>query len=135
MRCQNCNKFTGLTFDDEPEFQDGPDIDEDGRITGSVRIVRATECCGDEAKEAIFDVEEEIDEVVANAHNGDGHQLSVECDHLDPVEEGGGRYAKSYFGASCSLEVRCSCQKEGDEALVVIEWSDKIPAGQMDEIL
>lgn len=54
MKCPSCNKFATYDLGAEPEL----DIDiENGVVTGTVRIVLTSECCGDELKEATFDVE------------------------------------------------------------------------------
>jgi hypothetical protein len=119
----------------EPEWSNSPVIDQTGAISGTVRIYRTTECCGDEAKESELDVDAETPQDVVDAHTGDGHELFVDEPQLEQVEEGGGRYAKSYFGASCEFEVRCSCQKSEDEPLATVGWSDRIAASHMDEML
>lgn len=134
-KCPSCGKMCSLNFED-PELEDGPAID-GLTVTATVRIARTSECCGDEVKEATFELETDVDAEVIEPHLGedgdprDGHDLSVEEDGVDQVEEGGGRYQKSYFGASLSFKVRCSCQGEPVFEGTV---SDKVAASGMDEL-
>lgn len=133
MRCPSCNKFPALNFED-PEVDNGPDIDADGNVTVSIRIYRTSECCGEEMKEAILEMEEEIPREILEAHQGDDHELEVEETGVEQIEEGGGRYAKSYFGASLHYAVTCSCQKEGESPIYEGILSDKVQASGMDEM-
>ena len=59
MRCNDCNKF--VSFDDSTEPEAEIEIDEDGQISGTVRIVLTCAECGTELKESNFDVSEEAD--------------------------------------------------------------------------
>lgn len=137
-RCQNCNKFTALNFEEPEEAE----LSLDGTtINASVRIVRTSECCGDEMKEATLEMSDELPDSALDGHvnaNGepldDDHELEVECDGVDQVEEGGGRFAKSYFGATVHYSVRCSCQKDGTEPLHTGSMTDKVAASHMDEV-
>lgn len=132
MRCPDCNKFVGLEFAD-PEVE-RLEIDGD-EVACEVRIVRNCAECGQELKEAQLELSAEIPQEVADAHDGDNHDLEVEETGVDPIEEGGGRYAKSYFGATVSFAVRCSCQKKDDAAIYEGEMSDKVAASAMDELV
>ena len=129
-RCASCNKFTSLEFQD-PEVTSELELD-DGEVCCEIRIVRSTECCGEEAKEAAFEMSEEIPPEVTEAHSGDGHELSAEADDPERVEESGGRYKKSYFGASVGYRVTCSCQ-EGPVHEGTL--SDKVAASEMEDLL
>lgn len=131
-RCESCAKFVGLELQD-PEV-DSLDIDAEGGITAQVRIVRNCADCGTEMKEATFDLELEVPEDIVADHKGEGHELEVEEDGIEMIEEGGGRYKKSYYGAEVKCTVSCSCQKEGDGPLWEGTWDDKIPASGMDEL-
>lgn len=135
MRCPSCEKFTGLDLQD-PEVDD-IDITEN-TVTASVRIVRCCAECGDELKESMLDMEatlEKGDESGFNPaeHVGDKHELSVDEEGVDQIEEGGGRYAKSYFGAEISFSVHCSC----DPMVTLVEgtMSAKVAASAMDELV
>lgn len=64
MRCPSCNKFPALASGTEPEA----DLSvEEGRISGTVRIVLTSECCGNEIKEYCFDVEHEAEAEIKDA--------------------------------------------------------------------
>lgn len=154
-RCENCNKFTSLNFED-PEmgtFNEYLELDpEDGAVRGTVsadvRIYRTSECCGDEKKEANLDLETEVEidheKMLPHVEQVDGKWAwksgcGVAIDHDDPgqVEEGGGRYKKSYFGACVSFTVTCDCQaksKDKTEPLYEGTMEDKVNAASMDEV-
>lgn len=137
MRCPGCDKFCSLTFED-PEIESGLDYDS-GTVQAVVRIVRNSECCGDEMKEATFEFSQEVsgpalaDHVNAEGVELEGHEIEVEHDDPDQLEEGGGRYAKSYFGVSINYRVRCACQDKGAPPLFEGTLEDKIAASHMDE--
>lgn len=117
----------------EPELQ-SEDFDQaTGEFSSEIRIVRKSECCGEEMKESTFSFDGAVPEEIVKAHQGDGHGLEMEFE-VDSIEEGGGRYAKSYFGVVLNVTARCSCQKPGDEPLWADSVSDKVPASSMDEL-
>lgn len=150
-RCSSCNKFTTLEFQEpeEESFEEDLQLAKDtgevnGSVSATVRIVRNSECCGEEMKEATLEMSEEVtighdalEDHLAEKEGG-GWAWKGGCeptvDHEDPeqVEEGGGRYAKSYFGASIAYRVTCGCGK-GDE-LHEGTLEDKIEASGMEEI-
>lgn len=133
MRCPSCEKFVGLELAEEPEGHDDLDI-ELGVVTGSIRIVRLCAECGDELKEANFDVEVTLDKLADEAHEEKGehdvHEQSVEIDDCEMIEEGGGRYKKSYYGVKISFTGKCSCGVEESGS-----FEDKVPASGMDELV
>jgi hypothetical protein len=138
MRCPGCNKFASLNSE-EPEVN-SIDIDTNGSITCEVRIVRTSECCGDEMKSASFDCGESIPDEIVKKHSGkiegtedDEHELEVIEGDVEATEEGGGRYAKSFYGFNLTFTVRCSCQKDTDPDLYEGSFDDKIAASHMDE--
>lgn len=153
MRCPSCNKFTGLEFQ-EPEVSDSSVENLGGgvaSVTASVRIVRTTECCGDEAKEATFEMEsgeialkgiaptfspENVGPSLSGAEEAEasheGHDLELTDEEVEQVEEGGGRYAKSFFGATFRATIRCS---DCDQEVGSVEMTDKIAASQMEDML
>lgn len=125
-----------------------------GDITATVRIVRSCADCSSEMKEATLELSHDDDVVLSSelltgtlfpesvAHIKlnfktskyewlDGHGLE-DTEHDDPeqIEEGGGRYAKSYFGASIAWRVNCKCGK----CLADGTLEDKVAASAMDEI-
>ena len=72
------------------------------------------------AAESAAETETEEDEV----------DFDISEDGVEPIEEGGGRYKKSYFGAEVAFTVTCNCcKKEFFEGVV----SDKVAASEMEE--
>lgn len=145
-RCQNCNKFSALEFQ-EPElesFDVALELDpESGDLevvaTASVRLVRTSECCGDEMKTADLELEEQL--VISRVEIADhldevdgvwswkaGHEATSDNDDPEQLEEGGGRYAKSYFGAQVSYRVTCNGKNVHEGCM-----ADKVAASSMDE--
>jgi hypothetical protein len=59
-RCPDCNKFVSYDTDQEPEVD--VDIDEDGQVTGSIRIFDACSECGTELRETTLDISEDMSE-------------------------------------------------------------------------
>ena len=146
--CPSCNKFAALEMQ-EPEVNDLEismfDAEEDatelsGGVTYSVRICRNSECCGDEMKEGNFDGEIDL---TVEGHTGEDCDLSVEEDGIEALEEGGGRYAKSYFGFELTGRVSCAC---GQDVKItecnatsfdadIFTITDKMAASEMDELV
>lgn len=145
-RCQNCNKFSALNFE-EPELSDFSadlDLDPDSgdlavHVRAEMRLVRTSECCGDEMKTADLEVEEDVviacDEISQHLDCDDdgkwswkaGHEPEANNDDPEQVEEGGGRYAKSYFGASVHYTINCNGNSVHEGTL-----TDKVAASAMD---
>lgn len=128
MRCDNCNKFVSLDCD-EPEVENEDFDGEAGRIDAEYRIIRTCSDCGQEMKEATITFDEDISDKTED-HQGEGHELSAEFD-ASLLEEGGGRYKKSYFGVDLKVTVTCSCGDFHE----VFDYSDKVAASEMDELL
>lgn len=141
MRCPDCQKFVSLEFQD-PEVES---IEIEGlTVTAMVRIVRVCAECSQEMKEATLEMSAELDASEFADHwdeekgePREGCELTVEECGADQIEEGGGRYKKSYFGAEVSYEVYCECSKSGEKSKLVHEGtlSDKVPASAMDELV
>ena len=129
-RCPDCNKFVSFEEQD-PEVND-LEVDEGGHVTANVRIVNACGDCGTELTEANLDLETDVK--IPKGHTGEGHELEVEEDGAERTSRsgnfkkgvfvpGGGRYAKTFYGAQVSFSVTCECGKleavtgelEGDE--------------------
>jgi hypothetical protein len=124
----------------DPELDGDLSIDEEGTVTGQVRIVRVCAECGTELKEATLDLEQSVDipDTHVNKEGEDLHTLEVEEDGCEGIEEGGGRYAKSYYGAEVGFVVRCSCDEAKpltDRWSVTGSMSDKVAASHMDEMV
>ena len=122
-RCDSCNLFTSLNFED-PEVESEPAIDSSFEVTATVRIVRTSECCGEEKKEATFELSEDVDVDALAGHVDpeteeplEGCEIELESDYPEQVEEDYGRYAKSYFGVRIAFRIRCKCQPESAPAL------------------
>lgn len=134
MRCPDCNKFVRLEMSD-PDVEslevthvgeaDDPKDGEVFSVQASVRIVRCCAECGTEMKEATLDME---DEVILKTDHPD--RVEIEENESIQIEEGGGRYAKSYFGAVVSYKLTA-------DGKVVHEGTieDKVAASHMDEMV
>lgn len=152
MRCPDCNKFVPFDTSNEPEVD--LDIDEDGNITGSVRIVNNCDECGTELKDANFDVddstlvdkftEHKVEKAAGEEVLGVEHVLdttSFETEGEERTERAetkdrkgkairNPRYQKTLYGFSLTAKVSCSC---GETFETVI--SDETPASYMDELV
>lgn len=139
MRCPGCNKFASLSFE-EPTVE-SLEVSEDGIVTCTVSLSRTSECCGEEMKTAELELEEDLGAVLEEhcdkgeerEDGEDEHELDVEEDNVDQIEEGGGRYQKSYFGARVSFSVTCSCQPKDSSPLHSGSFEDKVAASEMEE--
>jgi hypothetical protein len=68
-RCGSCGKMASYE-ELEPEIDSDPEVDEDGHVSiGDVRIVNASECCGEELTEAHFEMEGDVEDDFAPAHD------------------------------------------------------------------
>ena len=132
-RCPDCNKF--VSYEEEaPEVE--LEVDAEGMVTGTVRIVNACGECGTELREATFEVDGPEYGLTAEQlakHAGQGHSLEVEEQSSERTDrqEGKGRYAKKFYGYDLAFRVTCSCV-EG----LKVEGScnDDIQASSMDEL-
>ena len=147
MRCPECNKFVSMDMSD-PELEGELEFDPEMQVvTGTVHIERACQECGTPLKEGQLEMSGELigeDEVRmddhlkahaqhAEAHGGDSPgEFEVEEDGIEPLEEGGGRYKKSFFGATVQFTIKCSCD---DNFAVSGSMEDKMQAAAMDEMV
>lgn len=163
MKCPSCNKFAAQSADNEPEMDDldlnvsydAKKPEENGvQITGSVRIVVSSECCGDELKEATFEVDIDLTDDCKD-HMGPGHDLSIRDQSASMLDEYEStktktlksgkvvtrhippRYQTHYYGVDVEVDVVCTCDEgKGEERFKAHgAFSDKIPAGGMDELV
>jgi hypothetical protein len=143
MRCNNCNKFVGQDGG-EPEITSDPELNETGVII-EVRVPVTCQECGDELKEGSFQLEGEFPQEIIDAHIGDGHELEVEADSPDLIDDyqtkdrrgkpiKNPRYQTHLYGATVNVSLRCSCQAKDAEPLAMIDLSDTMPASSMDEL-
>lgn len=70
MKCSNCPQFTSKDTDTEPEGD--LEVDDEGSVTGDVRIVNNCAECGSELEETTFSVEIDLTDEVA-AHMKEKH--------------------------------------------------------------
>jgi hypothetical protein len=127
MRCPDCNKFVSFDTDEDPEVD--LSVDDEGVVTGTVRIVNKCAECGTELKEATLDVEIDLSGDV-RTHKDENHQsdedsVTLEIGESDasrtersPSVDRNGRpirnprYRKTFYGAEVNATVRCSCGEE-----------------------
>jgi len=152
MRCPDCNKFVG--FDEaDPEIE-SLEVNEDGAVSISVRIVNCCADCGTELKEATFEMEADHSTEFAEHLKAEGieetaepephaeHELSIEEAGYERTNRSGffkkgqfvpagGRYAKTFYGAEVSYEICCSCGKFKAEGSL----NDDVQASGMDEMV
>lgn len=136
-RCPECNKFVALELEQDLEIESGPDVDEGGAVSATVRVVRSCVECDTEMREARFDLEDVSHEAESEAHSGEGHALEVDeaAVESEAVEEGGGPFKKSYFGARLTVPVRCACQPDGAEPLFTATLEDRVQASAMESLV
>jgi len=131
MRCEQCAKFVSLEFAD-PEV-DQLEVSEEGEVSAVLIIYRNCADCGTELKTATFEVDSDHSDECKDHLNKEGedkHDLSIAENEVNQIEEGGGRYAKSFFGAELAYTITCACD---DKFSVEGTVSDKIAASAMDE--
>lgn len=141
MKCPSCNKFAALEMQDpevnsvELELTEGENgIVENATVSVEVRILRNSECCGDEMKEYTFntdaDVSDEIVEKMNEIRKTDPEAgFEAEEDGCDSTEEGGHRYKKSFYGYTLTVKI-----VHGDQQLGTMEVTENVQASSMDEL-
>lgn len=146
MRCASCNKFVSFDTESDPEVEN-LEVDDEGNVSMSVRIVNTCAECGDEMTEASMDIEVERDAYCQDwdEHIKEKHEANEEGEipeGKEPVlevseagsertsrSEGKGRGMKTFYGAKIDFEVKCKC-----------EWTatgtaeDDVQASSMDEL-
>jgi len=167
MRCPSCNKFPALSTDTDPETdslepsdvefdhdQEKTKLEGTVNVTGDVRIVLTSECCGDEIKEANFSPDVHID---VKKHKDctcedwtDGVELEVENAAITDRNEAFQtktakrglnkgtlvqvpipfRYQKRFYGVEMELHIKCACGKE----IGMDTFSDEEQASAMEEL-
>ncbi len=156
MRCPDCNKFVSMEVSD-PEV-DTLEVDTDGTVNITVRIVRTCAECGTELKEATLEfstqdytqiVEDHIKEfhperpkvpegegeVEVEAPEGeekvyaDEVELDISEEGVEALEETEKRV--SYFGAEVQFCIKCeSCNKDITDGAA----HDRVAASEMEEL-
>lgn len=145
MRCPGCDKFASLESAD-PEVEIQISQDKNGAmVSATVRIVRTSECCGEEMKEATFEPSAEIAaELLKDHFNPEtGEPLTEDCElEIDDGEdaentertEGKGRGLKSFYGFQLHWSVKCGCGRDDGKTLAEGTFTDDIQASHMDEL-
>lgn len=108
-RCESCGTFVSLE-PGEPEEND-ISVDEEGNISGSVRMSLNCGSCGGELAET----EAEIADVAEIQHEEDCGEpdLSIDTSGFELEESGGGRFSKHLYYVTGSALVKCeTCAAE-----------------------
>lgn len=145
-QCPGCNKFASLDTQD-PEVQ-SVDIDQNGTISGEVRIVRTSSCCGQEMKEANFEFEIEptseiADHIDVHDQEGTKYALSVEEDGIEQTERMSPgidkkgkpipyRFRKTYIGFAATFMVNCDCDKAFTTS---VQYDEDMAASEFEELV
>ena len=116
-KCPSCNKFAPVEQGDPELNLDLEETEKGGRVTGDVRLVLNSGCCGDEMAEANLDVPD--DDGVEFEHpltSDDGkHEVEIHDESADAEDRYDGkpgtpsRYKRHYYGASVTLTLKCKC--------------------------
>lgn len=128
-RCPDCNKFVSFE-EEEPEIN--VDVDDEGAITGTCRIVNSCQDCGAELTEYTFDIETAVElpeEVLKKVENGASISVGDDAERGSRIE-GRGRGTKTFYGARATFTVTV----EGVEQNFSVEWNDDVQASFMDTL-
>lgn len=140
-RCPGCNKFAPLSLNESPEV----DLDLNGTcVTANIRLVLESECCNEEMKAGDLGPQEEIDvsQFAGHIDPETGHSIEVgedEDEHELEIEEGGvdveeyTEKRRTLYKVHVHYDIKCSCQKPGDEALYSGTLEDEIEKGSMED--
>lgn len=171
MLCPSCNKFAAFDTSAEPEVdvdvsevaletvtKDGSEETEDPdhavvTISGNARILLTSECCGDEMKEATFDID--ITDVEVSRSEGctcDFKEVTAEVSTSELTDRSEStktttptrgpnkgkqierpipyRYQRRFYGVSVEVTVSCGCGKSTTTAT----FEDEVQASGMDEL-
>jgi hypothetical protein len=116
MRCPDCAKFVSYDDPQTIDIQDYRLGDDDDPPSGEFTVSLTCAECGTELKQAEVAMEfpnfdPEYWAVELGKHDGSKHQIELDIDEFDAdtTYEGKGRYAKTFYGATGVLDVRCSC--------------------------
>ena len=86
---------------------------QDDQITGSLRAVLLSECCGEEVADCYIEVEGDLSEFYAECIEEKIEDVdeNVELEDYDPDfevgETGGGRYKKNYRTVEADVVIKC----------------------------
>ena len=145
MRCPSCSKFVG-NEEAEPEVQ-SVELS-DGTVTAEVRITNNCADCSEELTEATFSFEQDVSEALAKhtCTKKDEPEFTPEFSAEENSAErtsrsgymkkgvwvdGGGRYAKTFYGASLEVNIKCD---HCDESVETVTFSEDVQASSMDQL-
>jgi len=148
-KCPNCPQFTSKDTDTEPEVDIS--VDDEGIVTGTVRVTNNCGDCSEELEEYTFDVEADLQDEVAEhrrhhairakkAKKRRTHDLEVDADahRTDETERTdrkgrvikNPRYMKRFYGVNLDITVTCSCGET-----FTTTWTDRTPASCFDSLV
>jgi hypothetical protein len=146
MRCPDCSKFVSFDTDSDPEINN-IEVDDDGNVSGEVRIVNTCAECSSELTEATLEIEEDMtDDITAHREafpdEKDAHDtLDVDTagesrfDEMVRKDRNGkpiknSRYMKRLYGAEVEITVTCKCGETFTRT-----WRDSVQASGMDSLV
>lgn len=138
-RCGDCNKMVSLDVDTDPEETSATlsfsgDADDKTRTADydvDIRIVNTCADCGNELKEANFNMSGSFDIDCSDFTEDDMVGWSIEVEGLSRTERGGeNRYSKKYYGFEGDIVLRDS----GNDELERVNVGEDMQASGMDEI-
>jgi len=109
MRCSDCNKFVSFDDSNDPEADDA-DVDAEGRVSGTVRVYLTCAECGTELKEANFDLDVDMTEVVA------AHAKTVAEAKVDKLADALAKAQLACSACAGQASEHCTCQAATREA-------------------
>ncbi len=128
-RCPDCNKFVGVEMAD-PELE--LEVDSDGLVTGTVRLVRTCADCNSELAEANVDIEVQAELVHAEGCKQEaGLEIEDEEAESDDRYEGKGRGQKHFYVANITGKVKC----EDCAAVAEFETSVEVQASAFESLV
>lgn len=127
-RCPSCNKFPPVEQGDPELNIDIEDVDgKSGRITGDIRLVLNSGCCGDEIAESNQEVPDEATFEHPVSSDDEKHEVTIESESADATDRYEGRkgapirYQKHYYGADVTVDLKCKCGWTGQVTFKVEE--------------
>jgi hypothetical protein len=147
MRCPDCSKFVSFDTEQDPEID--VSVDDEGVVTGNVRIVNTCAECSTELKEATMDLEADLsDQIVEHRDADENKDKPEEHDTLSVDTDGGSRfdelqnkdrhgktikntrYMKHLYGAEVEITVTCKCGETFTNT-----WRDSVQGSGMEEMV
>lgn len=112
-RCSSCNMFCSVELQ-EPEAD--LEVNDEGLVTGTVRLLLSSECCSEEVAEANVDLE--IDTQLEHDEKCGDQSVVIDdesadaTDRYQTTDRHGNhikslRYQRHFYGADIAVAVRC----------------------------